>query len=107
MRSSERVGRTSHMRGGIIEWLITVLLVIAIIGAASWWRRASEGKVPFLPRTQALINQKVGSLEAYNKAVPEQELLDFFSQHLQGRPVESEAFTKLTDLIIDLSLIHI
>lgn len=101
MRSSERVGRTSHMRDGIIGWFITVLLVIAIIGAASWWRRASEGKVPFLPRTQALINQKVGSLEAYNKAVPEQELLDFFSQHLQGRPVESEVFTKLTDLIID------
>ena len=109
MRTREDATHTSRRLGGSADWVVTALLVIAMIGGAAWWRWArrtdrgpsSESMALYLPRTRALIEQKVGSLEMYNKNVPEKELLDFFSRHLEGRTVQPDAFTALTDEVVE------
>ncbi len=94
-----RAGLSGRIRASF--W--TVVIVILFIGGALSWRwwispvatatSPITTNVP-LPRTRALIAQKIHSLESYNQAMPQQELLQFFEQHL-GRTVQPEALPAL------------
>jgi hypothetical protein len=46
-----------------------------------------------------LVTQKTQSLQAYNQAVPEEELLDFLSQHVGASAMSPDAFGAMTELM--------
>jgi len=108
--------QNSSLRG---DWLITVLAAGLLVGGAFGWRwlqREPRGTAiiaglaesadaglggMFLPRTRALVAQKTASLEAYNQAIPEGELLRFLTRHLDGRTVRPETLRVMTQLVTD------
>jgi len=81
-------------------WFVTVLVMVVVIGTALWWRTKPKAE-DYLPRTRALISQKTDSLEAYNDVIPKQELLQFYQSQLQGRSVAPDAFTRMSELVIE------
>ena len=97
MSSSESSSCDTQKSGRASGWLLTGLLVVAIIGGAIWWR--SVRSRVYVPRTRALILQKTGSLEAYNNPVPEKELLQSLAHQLGSRPVRPEAYAAMAELV--------
>lgn len=102
-----------------LDWMITLLAAAAVMCGALGWRwlqsepRGTGGAADltdsndpnrgqmFLPRTRALVAQKTASLETYNQAIPERELLRFLTLHLDGRTVRPEALHVMTELVTD------
>ena len=114
----------------IREWLLTGVLVVGLLGGALWWRNHKQ-TVPApgslvtepnlsenrgtntepLPRTRALILQKLGSLESYNQKIPEETYLSEFSHWTAGaiqsdgqrrpRTVGKDAFEEITRYMVD------
>ncbi len=89
------------------SWFITFMLVTILIGGAAVWRFKNDQSNlktdtdMHLPRTQALVSQKIGSLTTYNQPVSEEELIDFYAQVVQGRQVEADVFTTLSRWVTD------
>ena len=73
------------------SWGITIILVVGLIGGALWWRGSvnppangvKEQIDDLLPRTRRLIEQKTQSLEAFNKQMSVQSLLDWYEWMLK------------------------
>ena len=101
MKKSRTTKSTRGQTRGAGGWLTTLLIAVVLIGGALGWRvMQDQYHVQLLPRTRALIAQKTGSLEAYNLAVSETELVEFFNQHVDGHAVTAETFTSMTDLVM-------
>ena len=79
------------------SWLWTSLLALVLIGGALLWR-VLDGSNPSLPRTRALIAQKIQSLQDYNQAMSEAELIRFFETHID-RTVQPEAMAAISELV--------
>ncbi len=81
-------------------WGPTVAVAGAVLALALVYRAATRPAPSVLPRTEALVEQKVGSLAAYNEEMTEGELLAFYERHL-GVPVQPAAFSALTEQVVD------
>jgi len=98
------------------DWLVTGVIVIALMGGAWFWRSQQTLTVQSPPRslqpakaidtkplsrTRKLVRQKIGSLEAYNQKIPQANQLQEFFYWADNRKVDPEAFTVMSRLIVD------
>ncbi|SVE34591.1 uncharacterized protein METZ01_LOCUS487445, partial [marine metagenome] len=85
------------------DWLVTGVIVIALMGGAWFWRSQQTPTVQSpprslqpataiddkpLPRTRKLVRQKIGSLEAYNQKIPQANQLQEFFYWTDDREVD-------------------
>ena len=90
------------------SWVATLAIAGALVGGALWWRsqvalslpEPSKSQKEPLPRTRKLVEQKVGSLEAYNQVIPTKKYLREFSNWTGDRPVKPEAFDVMSRLMV-------
>lgn len=88
--------------------MATFAIAGALVGGALWWRSQVALSLPEppktqkeqLPRTRKLVEQKVGSLEAYNQVIPTKIYLREFSNWTGERPVKPEAFDVMSRLMV-------
>ena len=90
------------------SWLATLTIAGFLVGGALWWKaqvvqsqaKLAEFSGEFLPRTQKLVAQKIGSLEAYNQVIPTNVYLREFYNWTGERPVAPEAFDVMSRLMV-------
>ncbi len=101
------------------DWLVTGLISILLVGGAWVWRGQQAQRLPANPspqaspkwpappdtsplaRTQLLVKQKLGSLEAYNDPIAQPDYLKEFAYWAGERVVEPGAFETLSRLMMD------